>query len=127
MNICKESKKAFSKKVVTIFGCGGDRDVTKRPLMGIAACNYSDEVVITSDNPRFENLDNILKDITDGLDEFNNYKVIKDRPSAIKETINSTANSIILILGKGHEPYLDIMGTKIDYSDIDTVAECIND
>lgn len=127
MNICKESKKAFNKKVVTIFGCGGDRDVTKRPLMGVAACSNSDEVIITSDNPRFENLDNILKDITDGLVKFNNYKIIKDRSSAIKETIKNAKDCIVLILGKGHEPYLDVMGSKIDYSDIETVKRCINE
>ncbi len=125
-NICKEIKRSYNKKVITLFGCGGNRDKTKRPLMGIAACSNSDEVIITTDNPRFENPEEILKDITDGLSDYDNYKVIKNREDAIRSACKNK-KSIVLILGKGHEPYMDIMGEKIHYSDIELVERIINE
>ena len=125
-NICIESKKAFKKRVVTLFGCGGDRDKLKRPLMGKVACANSDDVIITTDNPRFEDPEKIIEEITEGIKEKSNYKVIIDRENAIK-TLLKEKDSVLLILGKGNEPYLDIKGAKVPYSDIELVEKLINE
>lgn len=125
-NICKESKKSFGKNIVTVFGCGGNRDKTKRPLMGVAACENSNEVIITTDNPRFERPNEILSDITNGLDAYSNFEVIEDREDAIKRACEKE-NSLILILGKGHEAYMDIKGVKTQYSDIELIERIINE
>lgn len=125
-NICKSLKQAFNdKQLVTLFGCGGDRDRSKRPLMGQAAQRYSDKIIVTSDNPRFENPQDIINDIIVGLD--GSFEVIVDRKSAINSALLNLNNSVLLIAGKGHEDYLDIQGKKIPYSDEQVVKEFIND
>lgn len=125
-NICKESRKSFNKNIVTVFGCGGNRDKTKRPLMGSVACENSNQVIITTDNPRFETPNEIISDITNELDAYSNYEVIEDREQAIKRACKED-NSVILILGKGHEPYMDIRGVKTRYSDIDLIERIVNE
>ena len=103
--------------VYTVFGCGGNRDKHKRPVMGKIATELSDNVIVTSDNPRNENPDSIINEIKEGITK-NNYKVIEDRESAIKEAIkNSVKNSVILIAGKGHEDYQEIGGVRTHFSD----------
>jgi len=125
-NICQALKKEYpNQKLITIFGCGGDRDKTKRPLMAKAAYKFSDQVVITSDNPRFEDADKILKEIELGLDGLD-YLVIKDRKAAITSILNKMSDEVVLIAGKGHEEYLDIKGIKHPYSDENVVKEIIN-
>ena len=111
--------------LITVFGCGGNRDKSKRKLMGKIASNYSDYTYITNDNPRFENEDEIINDILEGI-ENKKYEVIKDRKSAIISALNNN-NSIILILGKGVEKYQIIKNKKINHSDIKTVKEFINE
>ncbi|MEX2462461.1 MAG: UDP-N-acetylmuramoyl-L-alanyl-D-glutamate--2,6-diaminopimelate ligase [Paenibacillaceae bacterium] len=109
-------------RVITVFGCGGDRDRGKRPIMGEIAAQYSDYVYVTSDNPRTENPDRILLDIEPGLIEQgfpeHRYEMIVDRRSAIKKAIEmASPNDVILIAGKGHETY-QIMGkTKTHFDD----------
>lgn len=109
-------------KVITVFGCGGDRDRTKRPLMGKVTAMYSDYLYVTSDNPRTENPDAILADIVPGLNEVNypkeQYELIVDRKKAIQKAIEGAGpKDVILIAGKGHETYQDVMGVKHDFDD----------
>ena len=94
------------ERIVLIFGCGGDRDRTKRPLMGAVASRFADVVYVTSDNSRSENPDGILKDILSGIDREKDYFMIRDRALAIRTAIlNARAGDIILLSGKGHEKY----------------------
>ncbi|MBC77323.1 MAG: hypothetical protein CME64_15060 [Halobacteriovoraceae bacterium] len=123
-NICKEVKKAFSdKSIVCVFGCGGNRDSSKRPLMGKAASSYCDYVIITTDNPRFENPDSIIEDIIPGVTA--DYKKITDRKEAISYAFNNFKNSAVILAGKGHEPYIDVKGEKKPFSDEGTLKELI--
>ncbi len=99
--------KADGQKLYTVFGCGGDRDKEKRPKMARIAEKYSDNVVITSDNPRNENPSEIISDILEGLTDPTARYVIPDRKCAIEYTINKAQDDdIVLILGKGHEKYI---------------------
>ncbi len=105
------------KKIYTVFGCGGDRDITKRPIMGKYASELSDKVFVTSDNPRNEDPLLILKSIEKGMTK-NNYKIIENREEAIRHAITeSEPNSVILIAGKGHENYQLVKGVKTHFSD----------
>ncbi len=98
-------------------GCGGNRDKLKRPLMGKIATELSDDVIVTSDNPRNENPSEIIEDIKAGITT-DNYKVIEDREKAIEEAIKkSQKNSVILIAGKGHEDYQEIGNVRHHFSD----------
>lgn len=108
------------KKIITVFGCGGNRDTTKRPIMGNIASQLSDYVFITDDNSRFEDPEIIIKDITKGITK-NNFKVIPNREEAIKSAIEYyDSDSVILIAGKGHEEYQLIKGVKHHFSDKET-------
>lgn len=103
--------------VYAVFGCGGNRDRTKRPLMGRIASEIADKVIITSDNPRFEDPKLIIDEIKTGISK-NNYKVIDNREDAIKNAIESSEdNAVILIAGKGHETYQEIKGVRNHFSD----------
>jgi UDP-N-acetylmuramoyl-L-alanyl-D-glutamate--2,6-diaminopimelate ligase len=103
--------------VLTVFGCGGNRDKLKRPLMGKIATELSDQVIVTSDNPRNENPSAIIEEIKSGITN-DNYKVIEDRAAAIEEAIKKSGkNSVILIAGKGHEDYQEIGGVRYHFSD----------
>jgi UDP-N-acetylmuramoyl-L-alanyl-D-glutamate--2,6-diaminopimelate ligase len=105
-------------KLWCVFGCGGDRDTGKRPLMAKIAEQYADHIVITSDNPREENPIIIIKDILNGIKNKNTVKVIEDRALAINWVIsNSNKNDLILIAGKGHENYQEINGERQPFSD----------
>lgn len=112
-------RKITDKKnpVHTVFGCGGNRDKLKRPLMGKIATELSDNVIVTSDNPRNEDPSAIIDEIKVGITN-NNYLVIEDREKAIEEVIRkSQKNSVILIAGKGHEDYQEIGGIRHHFSD----------
>ena len=105
------------RPVITVFGCGGDRDKTKRPVMGNIAASMSDFAYVTSDNPRTENPDSIIDDVVAGI-KTNNYKRITLREEAIRSAIfDSKPDSIILIAGKGHESYQEINGVRAHFSD----------
>jgi UDP-N-acetylmuramoyl-L-alanyl-D-glutamate--2,6-diaminopimelate ligase len=104
-------------QVVTVFGCGGDRDKSKRPIMGKVASDLSDKVFVTSDNPRTENPFAIIEDIKKGITK-NNFEIVEDREEAIKKAIQSSDNdAVILIAGKGHENYQEINGLRNHFSD----------
>lgn len=94
------------KRVTVVFGCGGDRDRSKRPLMGAIASRYADEVIVTSDNSRSEDPDGIIKEILTGIDPNRSVRVIPDRATAIETVIlTARAGDVILLAGKGHEEY----------------------
>ncbi len=105
-------------RVITLFGCGGDKDRTKRPVMGKIATELSDYVIISSDNPRTEDPMKIINDIEKGVDVTENYEIEVDREKAIKRSIElSKKGDIILICGKGHETYQEINGVKTHFDD----------
>lgn len=123
--IIKVVSKLDHNNVITLVGCGGNRDKTKRSIMGDIATTCSDYVVFTSDNPRFENPRKIIKDITCKLDK-KNYKIIVNRKKAIKKSIQMlTKNDILLLLGKGHEDYQIIKDKVIPFSDKEIVLKYI--
>ena len=100
-----------------VFGCGGDRDKMKRAPMANIAEKYSTHVIITSDNPRGENLNNIISDIKAGFEQ-KNHTIIKSRNEALSYAIKQLeSNSILLVLGKGVENYQEINGVKIPHDD----------
>jgi UDP-N-acetylmuramoyl-L-alanyl-D-glutamate--2,6-diaminopimelate ligase len=114
------------EQVITVVGCGGDRDKTKRPIMGEVACEHSDKVIFTSDNPRSEDPLEILKDMEAGLGSAAKRKFISiaDRREAIKTAISlAKAEDIVLIAGKGHEKYQDIKGVKNHFDDKEVLRE----
>ncbi len=121
-NLVEATVKAFPKsKVITLFGCGGDRDKTKRPLMAEAAEKSSHGVIVTSDNPRSEEPDEIIKDILVGLKK-EPLLVEADREKAIKAGVkNLKEGDVLLIAGKGHEEYQEIKGEKHFFSDFSVV------
>jgi len=119
-----------NETVITVVGCGGDRDKTKRPIMAQVACDLSNKVFFTSDNPRSEDPNEIIKDMEQGLSSAAKRKYINivDRKEAIKAAISfAKAGDIILIAGKGHEKYQDIQGVKYDFDDKQILENLFND
>ncbi len=120
-----KSVKNLCSKIITIIGCGGDRDKAKRPIMGSIATELSDYVIFTSDNPRGEDPKTIIADIIQTLDN-KNYEIEENREKAIKKGIQKLdKNDILLILGKGHEDYQIINGIKYHFSDKEIVLKNI--
>jgi UDP-N-acetylmuramoyl-L-alanyl-D-glutamate--2,6-diaminopimelate ligase len=114
-------------KIITLFGCGGDKDKTKRPVMGKIATELSDYVIISSDNPRTEDPISIIKDVEKGIDTKKQYEVEPDRDKAIKRSIEiSRKGDIILICGKGHETYQEINGVKSHFDDQEVIQKYFN-
>jgi len=114
------------EQVITVVGCGGDRDKTKRPVMGEVACELSDRVIFTSDNPRTEDPLDILGDMEFGLGSAAKRKFISiaDRREAIKTAVSLAKHEdIILVAGKGHEKYQDIKGVKYPFDDKQVLQE----
>jgi len=114
------------EQVITVVGCGGDRDKTKRPVMAQTACDLSDRVILTSDNPRTEEPDAILKDMEAGLSSSarRKYISIADRKEAIRTAVSYAGpEDIILVAGKGHEKYQDIKGVKYPFDDKQVLQE----
>jgi UDP-N-acetylmuramoyl-L-alanyl-D-glutamate--2,6-diaminopimelate ligase len=117
VNALKTLKQLRPNRIITLFGCGGDRDRSKRPLMAHAAEQGSTICILTTDNPRFEDPQQILDDTKFGF-HGTNFEVIPDRATAIKAAIDmAEAGDIVLIAGKGHEEYQDIKGVKTPFSD----------
>ncbi len=129
-NILEAIKSCSQGRVVCLFGCGGNRDKNKRPLMARAAAEYADFLIVTSDNPRDENPDDIIQDILAGLDGKDiNYITITDRIEAIHWAIkNAKKNDIIVLAGKGHEDYQILPGgVKIHLDEREIVAEALEE
>ncbi len=118
-----------NEKVITVVGCGGNRDKEKRPIMAKIACDLSDKVILTSDNPRFEDPMGIIKDMQEGVTPSNFRKtlVIEDRKEAIKAASSmAEPNDIILVAGKGHETYQEVQGERHDFDDRVILVEMLN-
>lgn len=114
-------------RVITVFGCGGNKDTTKRPVMGSIATELSDYVIITSDNPRYENPEDIIKGIVTGIQEKNNYEIQINREEAIKRGMEiSREGDLVLICGKGHETYQEINGVRNHFDDKEMVEKYLN-
>lgn len=119
-NILRTGRELTSNRLITVFGCGGDRDRTKRPLMGEIAARYSDFCVVTSDNPRSEEPQDIIADIVPGLERIphSRYAIIADRAEAIRQAIHlARPGDLVIIAGKGHESYQLIKGQRLDFDD----------
>ncbi len=115
-----------NEQVITVVGCGGDRDVAKRPLMAKIACDLSNKVILTSDNPRSEEPAAIIKDMQKGVDAVNNKKTISitERSEAIKTACSyAKQGDIILVAGKGHEKYQEVKGVKYAFDDMEVLKE----
>ena len=108
---------AENSKLICVFGCGGNRDRDKRPIMGAIAEKYADYTIVTTDNPRFEDNYKIAMEICQGFVK-RKHEIILDRGQAIRTAISKCKKGdIVVVAGKGAEPYIDINGTKVDYSD----------
>ena len=117
LKILESSRKITNGRIICVFGCGGNRDSSKRPIMGIISSRLADYTIITSDNPRYEDPLSIINDIKKGIKK-DNYEIIVDRTEAIKKAIEiSTENDLILLVGKGHETYQEINGIKYPYDE----------
>lgn len=120
--------KSRHQKLVCVFGCGGDRDKTKRPKMAKIAESYANQVIVTSDNPRSEDPDLIIDDIVEGFKHPDEIIRITNRKDAIKEAVlSSKPGSIVLIAGKGHETYQEINGERIHFDDREIVRETLQE
>lgn len=114
-------------KIIVIFGCGGDRDQGKRPKMGKIAEKFSDIVILTDDNQRFENPEKIIEHILNGIKKQDKIQIIRNREDAIRHALSlASPNDFVLVLGKGHENYHDVLGEKQPYSDLNVIQEAIN-
>jgi len=119
-----------NEQLITVVGCGGDRDTTKRPVMANIATTLSDKVILTSDNPRSEDPNDIIADMEKGVEPQNYKKTISivDRKQAIKTACQlANQNDIILIAGKGHETYQEIKGVRQHFDDMETVSELLKE
>ena len=128
-NIITSLKEIAKGRVVTVFGCGGDRDKTKRPKMGAVAAKLSDFCVVTSDNPRSEVPGEIIKDILVGMQDIDTpYEVVENRKEAIKWAMdNAQKDDIILLAGKGHETYQILPTGTIHFDEREVVAEALRE
>lgn len=125
-NILKTGRQVTSHRLITVFGCGGDRDRGKRPLMGEVAARYSDFCVVTSDNPRSEDPEAIINDIIPGLDRVKDsrYAIISDRREAINHAVHlAHPGDLVIIAGKGHETYQLVKDKVLDFDDRKVAAE----
>jgi UDP-N-acetylmuramoyl-L-alanyl-D-glutamate--2,6-diaminopimelate ligase len=123
------SVRTGNEKLITVVGCGGNRDQGKRPEMARIASEKSDQVILTSDNPRFEDPEAIIADMEKGVEMHQSHKVLSivNRKEAIKAAVKMAApHDIILIAGKGHETYQEIKGKRIDFDDLAIARETLN-
>lgn len=128
-NILIEAKKLNPNRVIVVFGCGGDRDRKKRPIMAKITAKYSDISILTTDNQRTESIEQIMSDIEAGFNGLNfNYKKIIDRREAIREAIREAKeNDIVIIAGKGHETYQIFPDKTVDFDDRKVARECLKE
>ena len=136
LRLLLEAARQFSpKRIITVFGCGGDRDRGKRPLMGSTAVELSDHVIVTSDNPRSEKPEEIIKEVVSGIDaaiktgtaRSAGYVTIPDRRSAIEEAIRTAEEGdIVLIAGKGHEDYQIIGRERVRFDDREEAIKAVS-
>lgn len=124
-NVIKALKGIGPRRIIVVFGCGGDRDKTKRPKMGRVVSQMADYAIITNDNPRSENPEGIIRDIQRGMGK-KNYQVIPDRFQAIRHSLYlAQKGDIVLVAGKGHENYQILRNEKLHFDDREVVRECL--
>ena len=122
-NVLSSVRDFCKGRLIAVFGCGGDRDPIKRPIMGKIAVDLADLAVVTTDNPRTEAPDAIIRDIVAGMEGAENYQVVENRPDAIKYAMDiAKKDDIIVLAGKGHETYQEIMGVKHHMDEREIVA-----
>ena len=128
-NVLSSVRGFCTGRMIAVFGCGGDRDRTKRPIMGKIGAELADIAIITSDNPRTEDPEAIIRDITPGADEAGKpYEVVVDRIEAIRHAMTiAQKNDIIVLAGKGHETYQEIMGVKHHMDEREIVARILEE
>lgn len=125
-NVLSSLTELSKGKIITVFGCGGDRDPSKRPLMAEIASKYSDEIILTSDNPRTEDPTIILSDIEKGISSSVNCVIVENRYEAIKLAIGkASSKDIVLIAGKGHETYQILKDQTIHFDDREEARRCL--
>jgi len=123
--VIKALRQISGNRIIVVFGCGGERDKTKRPKMGYAASELADYVIITNDNSRSEDPQKIIEDIRKGIRK-NNYSIIPDRKEAIRKSLSMAgAGDIVLIAGKGHENYQILKNQTVHFDDREVVKECL--
>jgi UDP-N-acetylmuramoyl-L-alanyl-D-glutamate--2,6-diaminopimelate ligase len=128
LNTLRTARQLTEGRIITVFGCGGDRDKTKRQPMGRVAGEHSDVVVITSDNPRTEDPLKIIEEIEVGVRETGKpFKSISDRRLAISDAIREArSGDVVIIAGKGHETYQIVGNEKFHFDDREVAAEALN-
>ena len=126
-----QATKAYTMqgRVICVFGCGGDRDKTKRPKMGEVATRVADYTIITTDNPRTEKPEDIIAEIESGaVKTKGKYEIIVDRKEAIKKAVKMmNKRDIVIIAGKGHESYQEINGEKFPFDEREIVKEFLGE
>jgi|TARA_B110000914_G_scaffold46108_1_gene39151 UDP-N-acetylmuramoyl-L-alanyl-D-glutamate--2,6-diaminopimelate ligase len=127
----KELRQSFDGKLWCVFGCGGNRDKLKRPLMGAIAEEYADVTVLTNDNPRLEDENLIFKEILSGVKEPNNVLTLADRREAILYSLDSAdqnnSRNIVLVAGKGHETYQEINDKTFLFDDREVIDKYLSE
>jgi UDP-N-acetylmuramoyl-L-alanyl-D-glutamate--2,6-diaminopimelate ligase len=127
LNVAKTCRDLRPHRLILVFGCGGNRDRAKRPLMGAVADQYADHAIITSDNPRKEDAEAILRDIEAGFRR-RNYEKIVDRREAIARAIAlAQPRDIVLIAGKGHEKYQEFADHIVPFDDVEVATRALED
>jgi len=131
-NILETAKKIVDRQILVVFGCGGDRDATKRPIMGGIAAKYGDKIYVTSDNPRTEDPEQIVAQVAEGVKEHlrdnSSYKVITDRREAIFEAIrDAQKGDVVIIAGKGHEDYQILKDKTIHFDDREVARDALKE
>jgi UDP-N-acetylmuramoyl-L-alanyl-D-glutamate--2,6-diaminopimelate ligase len=123
---CSVCRKLAERKLIVLFGCGGDRDKSKRRPMGEAVSRYADMIVVTSDNPRSEDPAAIIDDIKPGLDPSIETVIVEDRKDAILAGLNGCSEGdVLLVAGKGHEDYMIVGAEKIHFDDREIIRELL--
>ena len=127
-NVLSTIKEANPKRIVTVFGCGGNRSRQRRFDCGEVSGKYADLSILTADNPRYEDNNEIIKDILVGMNKTNGeYIIIPDRREAIRYSIvNAKEGDVILVLGKGHEDYQEINGVRYDFDERVVIREIVD-
>jgi UDP-N-acetylmuramoyl-L-alanyl-D-glutamate--2,6-diaminopimelate ligase len=124
-NVINTARELSDKRIIVVFGCGGQRDKTKRPKMGNVVSELADYAIITNDNPRQEDPQEIIEDIKKGIRK-NNYCVIPERKEAIRKSLLlAKTGDIVLVAGKGHEDYQILKDKKIHFDDREIISECL--
>ena len=122
-NVCKALREVSDAKLTVLFGCGGDRDRGKRPKMAAAVERWADKIIVTSDNPRSEDPELIIDEITEGFSK-DFYRVVVNREAAIKEAVmNAEEDEIVLVAGKGHENYQIIGDHRLEFNEKEIIQK----